>query len=248
MTWNIHAGIGADGRYDLTRILSIINRQAPDILALQEIDARGRTGAAQPFGLLRKALGSHAVEAPTITAEDGYYGHMLISRWPIHEAGLHDLCFPGREPRCAIVATILSPAGPLRVLSAHFGLRMRERRWQAARLGRLARDTPDPVLALGDFNEWAWRGAVHRAFARVFPSWTRHRTYPARLPLFALDRIYCRPREILGPSWTDPAARGASDHLPLIAEVELAPSASDRKCRVDAEALSARERLPQAGS
>ena len=223
MTWNIHAGIGADGRYDMARILAVIGRHAPDIVALQEIEARGRRGPAHPFGLLRQALGGHAVEAPTILAEDGYYGHMLISRWPIQETALHDLCVPGREPRRAIAAIVVSPAGPLRILCAHFGLRMWERQRQAARLAALAHEAPDPVLALGDFNEWTWRGAVDRALARVLPGRTRHRTFPAWRPLFALDRIYCRPREILGRNWTDPAARHASDHLPVVADIRLAP-------------------------
>ena len=234
MTWNIHAGIGPDGRHDLARVVSLIRRHAPDIVALQEIEARARTGAAQSFRLLREALGGHAIEAPTVAEEDGHYGHMLVSRWPIREAARHDLSFPGREPRRAIVATLLPPAGPLRVISAHFGLRMRERRRQAARLAALAGDGPSPALVLGDFNEWARWGAVYRAFARVLPARTRHRTFPAHLPLFALDRIYCRPGEILERSWTDRGATKASDHLPVVAEIRLPPGGLGRSRPVEA--------------
>jgi endonuclease/exonuclease/phosphatase family metal-dependent hydrolase len=225
MTWNIHAGIGPDGCYNLARILALIHRHTPDVVALQEVEARGRTGAAQPFRLLRDALGGHAVEAPTIVQEDGHYGHMLVSRWPIKEAMLHDLTFPGREPRSAIVATIHSPAGPLRVIATHFGLRLRERRRQAARPAALVGDGPSPVLVLGDFNEWARWGAVHRTFARLLPARTRQRTFPAQRPLLALDRIYCRPAEMLGRSWTDRAAGAASDHLPIVAEIRPASGA-----------------------
>ena len=57
LTWNIHAGIGADGCYNLDRILGLIDRHAPDVVALQEIEGRGRTEAARPFAILRTALG-----------------------------------------------------------------------------------------------------------------------------------------------------------------------------------------------
>jgi len=42
------------------------------------------------------------------------------------------------------------------------------------------------------------------------------------LPLLRLDRIYCRPRAALVASYVDRAARGISDHLPVIADLRLA--------------------------
>jgi endonuclease/exonuclease/phosphatase family metal-dependent hydrolase len=220
LTWNIHAGIGADGRYDLARIMRLVERHAPDVVALQEIEARGRRESAQPFAILKAELGGHAVEAPTIMGADGYYGHMLVSRWPIHDAALHDVSYWRREARCVISAMVAAPGGAFRVFSTHFGLRARERRWQAARLADRVAQIGGPVLAIGDFNEWSWRGAVDRALAPILPGRTRQRTYPARRPSFALDRIYCRPAAMLGTSWTDLASSEASDHLALIAEIE----------------------------
>jgi endonuclease/exonuclease/phosphatase family metal-dependent hydrolase len=221
LTWNIHAGIGADGRYDLDRTVGLIARQAPDVVALQEIEGRGRTEGGQPFAILKAAFGGHAAEARTIVGADGYYGHMLISRWPIRDAELHDISFSRREPRCAISAEVAAPAGVLRVFSTHFGLQFRERRWQSVRLANLVAQVEGPVLVAGDFNEWGWRGAVGRALSPILAGRTRLRTYPAWHPSFALDRIYCRPAAMLGKSWTDPACRKASDHLALIAEINL---------------------------
>jgi endonuclease/exonuclease/phosphatase family metal-dependent hydrolase len=37
LTWNIHSGIGPDGRYDLERVVRLVQRHEPDIVALQEI-------------------------------------------------------------------------------------------------------------------------------------------------------------------------------------------------------------------
>src|SRR3546814_3370963 len=112
LTWNLHAGIGPDGRFDLDRIVTLVRHHDPDIVALQEIDSRGR-GDDSPFDMLAAALGSHAAEARTITAPDGYYGHALISRWPLPDVAVHDLSVPPPEPRSAIEATVATPYGPL---------------------------------------------------------------------------------------------------------------------------------------
>jgi endonuclease/exonuclease/phosphatase family metal-dependent hydrolase len=222
LTWNIHAGIGPDRRCDLARIVALVNRHAPDIVALQEVDAR-RPWDGGPFTYLQRALGPHVVEARAIVAPDGDYGHMVISRWPMRDIALHDLSVSGREPRRAIEATVETEHGPLHLVSAHLGLSFAERREQARRLAALAGSAPDTTIMLGDFNDWVRGGAVTRALSALLPARTEHRTFPARLPVARLDRIYCRPAAALVRSWTDAQARCASDHLPVMAEIAIQP-------------------------
>jgi endonuclease/exonuclease/phosphatase family metal-dependent hydrolase len=221
LTWNIHKGIGADRRYDLGRIIDLARRHEPDIVALQEVDSRGRDPTNLPLAALKLALGSHAAEARTIVAEDGHYGHVLISRWPLAEIALHDVSIACREPRCAIEAVIQSPRGAFRVIATHLGLGMGERRRQIGKLVSLARaaDPAQGCVMLGDFNDW--HGEVRRALTHLMPAWSFLRTFPARRPLFKLDRIFCRPAGALTQCWTDPEARRASDHLPVIADLML---------------------------
>jgi endonuclease/exonuclease/phosphatase family metal-dependent hydrolase len=164
MTWNIHGGIGTDGICDMHRVLRLIRRQAPDILAVQEVDSRGRGAEHCGFTALRDHLPGHAM-AETIRARDGAYGHMLLSRWPIGHSALHDISHPGREPRMAIEALVNTPAGALRVVATHLGLGRPERHQQAARLAALVRRLEGPLVVLGDFNEWGWRGPVFQALA-----------------------------------------------------------------------------------
>jgi len=40
MTWNIHGAVGRNPRFDLERVVALVQRHRPDIVALQEIDSR----------------------------------------------------------------------------------------------------------------------------------------------------------------------------------------------------------------
>lgn len=227
MTWNIHSAIGPDGRYDLGRVIRRIQAHQPDLLALQEVESRGRGERPSPFEELRAFFEGHALAAETMTAHDGAYGHMLLSRWPMRRERLVDLSLTGREPRIAISALVDAPRGPLHVIAVHLGLKAWERREQAVRLADLIRDSREPVLVMGDLNDWAWRGPVWRRLAPLLPGRTAVRTFPARLPLLRLDRILCRPAAMLGRSWRDIRAATASDHLPVIAEIIQPPQAGE---------------------
>ncbi|MBU0726290.1 MAG: endonuclease/exonuclease/phosphatase family protein [Alphaproteobacteria bacterium] len=218
-TWNIHGAIGPDRRYDLERVIALVRLHKPDIIALQEVDSRGRNGNS-PFQRLVATLGTHSAEARTITAPDGEYGHMLISRWPMAQPILHDLSMDRREPRLAIETTIETPLGRLHTIAAHFGLGFSERRRQTSILNAIRCPSDAPLsMMLGDFNDWHWRGPVRRILAGSLPSHTGHMTFPAWAPLLKLDRIYCGGEAQVRRSWTDRGARRASDHLPVIADI-----------------------------
>ena len=85
-----------------------------------------------------------------------------------------------------------------------------------------------PVVVAGDFNDW--RHQAHAALKRdadlhevfVRANGQAARTFPARLPLLRLDRIYQRgfavrhARVLHGSPW-----KQLSDHAPLLTELEL---------------------------
>ncbi len=221
-TWNIRGGVGADGRFDLARVVRLLERAGPDIVALQEVDSRrGTEQHEHPFLLLRQALGEHSVEAKSIVSAHGEYGQILISRWPLSDIQIHDISVAGREPRRAIEAEVASPYGRLRMAAVHLGLAFRERRAQTRTLIDIAQRSPITTVMLGDFNDWIWRGSVQNAIHRALPGRTWHRTFPSWLPMIRLDRVYCRPRDALVASFTDREARALSDHLPVFADVRV---------------------------
>ena len=227
MTWNIHGGVGTDGRFDLGRIVETIERHRPDVVALQEVDSRWTIAPAQTaFAVLRAAVGEHGVEAKSIVTADGEYGQMVVSRWRFGASEIHDLTIAKREPRRAIEVEIAAPGGTFRLVAAHFGLSLRERRHQARRLVAIARTHPTTTVMLGDFNEWFWPASLRGALGRELPARTRYATFPSWYPLFRLDRIFCWPPQALRRSFVDHAARRASDHLPVIADIAPGMSAT----------------------
>ena len=222
MTWNIHGGIGPDRRFDLGRIVDTIAQHHPDVVALQEVDSR-RTVAAggSPFALLREAVGDHGIEAKSITTADGEYGQMVVSRWPFNSTRIHDITHAKREPRRAIEVEISAPGGTFRLVAAHFGLSLSERRRQARRLVAIARQHSMTTVMLGDFNEWFWPASLRGALGRELPARTRYATFPSWYPLLHLDRIFCWPPGAMRASFVDRGARRASDHLPVVADISL---------------------------
>ena len=219
MTWNVHGTFSLNPDFDLEGVCSIIEKWSPDVVALQEVDSRGRKD--DVFARLADAVGEHRVEARSIVAEDGHYGQVLLSRWPFAgEPEVIDVSYQEREPRRAISARILAPIGEVTVVATHLGLSIHERYAQAQALAKLVEEPRTVVV--GDFNDWFWVKSVRRVLAARCPVRTRFRTFPSRLPLMRLDRIYATAGATMVKAWTDREARTCSDHLPVLADIGFA--------------------------
>jgi endonuclease/exonuclease/phosphatase family metal-dependent hydrolase len=231
-TWNIHSGIGADGRHDPQRIRETIRRFGASFTALQEVD--GRVNGYDGFRDLSPSGAAGIACARTIRTGAGDYGHMLLSEWPLLRQEIYDLSVAGRESRSLIDAVADTGTGLVRVLSTHLGLSPAERRHQVARLLGLVHGESMPVVLLGDFNEPISLGPASRPLKAVFQRAGSWRTFPSRRPVFALDRIWCSHDLIVERSWVVRKARLASDHLPLLADLRLAaPGAAGKTAQTD---------------
>jgi endonuclease/exonuclease/phosphatase family metal-dependent hydrolase len=220
LTWNVHGCVGRDGVCDLDRVARVLDAAKPDVSALQEIDNRTTNVARDPFSYFGTLFGWTTVAARTLTAQDGHYGHIVLSRWPIESLGELDLSVRWGEPRKAIVGAIASPAGRIVVVAAHLGLLPFERRRQFARLKeRIAAIDERPLVVLGDFNDFPGRGLAERSLCPPLTPTPELATYPSRLPLLPLDHIwFSDPLELTSIATLNDARR-ASDHLPLLASL-----------------------------
>jgi endonuclease/exonuclease/phosphatase family metal-dependent hydrolase len=219
-TYNTHGGIGIDRRFDPQRIADVIEELKADVIALQELEFHAH---ANMLDILSERTGLHAIAQRTFARDDGAFGNGLLSRLPILTSTTIDLSVPGREPRGAIDATIDCNGMPLRIVVTHLGLRKAERAEQARRLvAALATDPRATVLA-GDINEWLMPRRALSALHAHFGESPACATFPSAAPLIALDRIWTSPAALLRRVRVHRSrlAQRASDHLPLIAELEL---------------------------
>lgn len=220
-SWNIHDARGSDGRRDLSRISAVIAQLDVPVLALQEIRCGADGGDAARLAA-RHGYACHAIA--TFRSDEAEHGNALLTTLPVERVRTHDLSVPQREPRVAIEADVLWHGLRVRFVATHLGLRAGERRQQVRSL--LAGVRPEGAFAtvlLGDINEWWLWGRPLRWLHRRFGHTPSVRTYPARMPLLALDRVWAHPQEVLATVTAVHVAgtRQASDHLPVVAALRL---------------------------
>lgn len=230
-SWNVHKCVGADGRFDPHRTAHVVAELRADLVALQEVDRRfgRRTGL-----LARDVLEETGLELlPVSPLHDGHGWHgnaILLRRGAARVLDIRRLDLPGAEPRGALVVDLAPKGGGrLRVVAAHLGLLRRSRRQQVeALVDAIGEGPPAPTLLMGDFNEWRAPVTARcslRGLRPIFGEAPRFPdSFPARLPVLALDRILGAPHGLVGPvtAHHSPLARVASDHLPLAATLRLA--------------------------
>jgi len=236
LTWNIHKGVGGvDRRYRLDRTAALIRHHAPDIVLLQEV-AEGWPQARFGHQLdeLKEQLGyAHVAFGDEHRYVRGGYGNAILSRFPLHDAHRIDLTIGRRKRRGALqVRAILRDGGHQRSLvlhNLHLGLAGSERALQLARFLEYEAERPlhsdTPSIIGGDFNDlWGTLGKRFLEPAGYRRAVATANTFPAALPLRPLDGLFFRGRAELkhGHVGRGELARAASDHLPLIADFDIA--------------------------
>lgn len=165
VSWNIQAGLGVDGRVDLTRIGRTIRALADaDVICLQEVECSGSgttgedaAGARQDqFEMLRAlfpgyagVIGASVERAENMRAQRYRFGNMVLSRLPILSVFRHLLPQPAtpgvrQMPRQATEVTVRAAGGPLRVITTHLEYHSPvHRRAQVERLRELHTETAE---------------------------------------------------------------------------------------------------------
>ncbi|HZU27844.1 MAG TPA: endonuclease/exonuclease/phosphatase family protein [Bryobacteraceae bacterium] len=216
-TYNTHKSRGMDWRVRPERIVQVLREVDADIVALQEVIAdqlpwlAEHAGMAHVFGAADHIRGNE-------------YGNLLLSRFPVLGSENYDVSVERREPRRCLRVDVQPPGGPLlHIFAVHLGTSWFERRRQALRLTEILEKTElaGCRVLLGDFNEWT-RGLSTRMLSERLSA-NHSRTYPGMIPFLHLDHIYHDPELRLTAlrRHRTRASLLASDHLPLVADLEV---------------------------
>jgi len=237
MTYNAHSCVGTDGELSHARIAEVIAVHDPDIVAIQELDlARMRSGRLDQAAVIAEQLRMRFHFHPALRVKEEMYGDAILSKFPLklrHAGELPTvkarLAF---EPRGALWVTAQCGEHEVQVINTHLGLSGHERATQMkALLGDEWLGNPqcrERVIFCGDLNTPPW-SAVYRQCAALLRDAARHgisrlrRTFPSRFPFLRLDYLFVsadiRVLDVNVPR--TPLTRLASDHLPVIADLEL---------------------------
>jgi len=212
-SYNVHGCVGTDGRKDAARIAEVIRELDCDTVGLQEVDYR--------LDYIAGRVGMHCIPGITLVRHDGPFGNALLTTRKILDVRQLALGYGRREPRSALDVDLDVCGQKLRVIVTHLGLFAAERRWQVRKLLEMVRDTQERLVVLGDINEWFPFSRPVRWFNRLLGHSVVERSFPSRWPLFALDRVWVRPRPALLAlkAHRSALAAAASDHLPVKAIV-----------------------------
>ena len=222
-SYNIHKGVGADGRRDPDRIVEVIEELEADVIALQEVDERfGNRRAVLDRDALAQA-GYQVASKPTKPASMGWHGNALLVRKGLEIVDIDAHHLPQVEPRGAIRATLRAGRKEICVTGMHLDPTGLLRKRQFAHVCNASRAPGLPAVMLGDCNEWIRPIGGERGLAAHWEMVEPGRSFPARRPLLALDRMMHTPHwQLEGAEvHATPLARQASDHLPIKAALAL---------------------------
>lgn len=239
VSYNIRHGEGLDGRLDFQRLSDLLEKQHPDIVAVQEVDSctarcQGRYGLGEMAG----NMGYFATFGPAITFDGGKYGVGLLSRQ--RPLSVRQIPLPGREEtRTLLIAEFADYV----FASTHLSLEEVDRLESAVRIAEVAAGYDKPFLIAGDWNDLPsspFMQTMSREFQIV--SNMKGMTYPADKPEECLDyiAIFRTPRHRNVPTRVSDRSYSAyinepavvrrcgvlnepvaSDHRPVFAEISL---------------------------
>ena len=241
-TWNIHKGFSAfNDRVIVRQLRERLRALDADIVFLQEVQGE-HTRHAERHGdwpseaqheFLAEEVWAHTSYGRNVIYDAGHHGNAILSRYPIVHEHNQDVTHLRFEKRGLLHCAIKVPRlrVPVHCVCVHLSLFAGSRQRQADALAERIDDVvPEgsPLVIAGDFNDWGNQAGprlaqtlhLHEAHTVL------HRrpafSFPARLPLLPLDRVYVRGFDVAdsvvhrGSAW----AR-LSDHAPLSAELIL---------------------------
>jgi endonuclease/exonuclease/phosphatase family metal-dependent hydrolase len=227
MSFNIHGGRARDGLRDITRIVQLLDEMDIDIAVFQEVETRvSRGGCNEDINTLSGSNRPHHVIAPSIIHHDGWYGNLIVSKYPVLRGLVHNLETTAQyEPRNAVDALIETPLGKIRVIGTHLSLSIFERRSEARNLIRLMdaveEKEKNPILLMGDLNEWQMPSRLLKFLDSHLTPIACRASFPSWLPFLKLDRVWYHGNSLHVSAKTLSTKRVSklSDHLPVMIEI-----------------------------
>jgi len=232
MTYNIHHANppSENGKIDMAAIARVINQEKPDLVALQEVDIHTeRSGKKLDQAReLARLTGLKSFFMKALDYQGGEYGIAVLSKLPILDSAGYllprDPALGGEDRAVASITVQLPGNKKIIFASTHLDLEEGNRLSQAKALIGHFEKSGLPMVLGGDFN--ALKGSpVIDLFDRHFTRTCRDDcapTIPVTNPNRTIDFIMFKPTSRFKVLNTRVIVEQyASDHLPVVAEMEI---------------------------
>jgi endonuclease/exonuclease/phosphatase family metal-dependent hydrolase len=235
ITFNIHHGANGAEQLDLERIAGVIEDSGADVAALQEVDRHWseRSALADQTALLSQRLGMQGVFAANLDLDPPaagqprrQYGTAILSRYPIRWWRNTLLPRPEGGEQRGLLETVIKVRGVrVRVADTHLQHNSAvERAAQTQRIAELLAPAREPVVLAGDLNAVPDAAELAPLRGMFADAWTRAGegpgfTIPVEAPDRRIDYVLMSPD--VGARSAAVIATDASDHLPVVADLEI---------------------------
>ncbi|SFC68179.1 Metal-dependent hydrolase, endonuclease/exonuclease/phosphatase family [Parapedobacter composti] len=236
MTYNIHHANppSRPGEIDVEAIAAVINRENPDIVALQEVDVRTRRSgpSLDQARTLATRTGMQVFFSKSIDYQGGEYGNAILSKLPIVQRIRHELpSAPGASVEgrsLALIAVGTDDGGFVYIGSTHLDVSDTEtRNMQVDKLREVNQHLSAPFVIGGDFNAQIGSETINRFVAgemfRTACLGSCPNTIPATSPNRAIDFIFLNQEAssvFTVLSYATVNETYASDHRPVVTELK----------------------------
>ncbi|MDE5745921.1 MAG: endonuclease/exonuclease/phosphatase family protein, partial [Paramuribaculum sp.] len=149
MSYNVHNGVGLDGKRDHKRLAEVIKARKPDFVGIQEVDScTNRSNHAYVLGDIAEAAGLKPTYVPAIKYDGGLYGIGILSK--DMPDSVSRIALPGREEQRALVVTYFHD---IIIANSHFSLTP-EDALESVIIVKTILDNANnrPVIFMGDLN------------------------------------------------------------------------------------------------
>lgn len=241
LTLNLHKGFSAlNLKYVLPEVRDALRIENPDLVFLQEvlgeehedIPSVVHNGIGSQYEYLADSIWNDFAYARNAVYSRGHHGNAILSRFPIKQFQQVNITTYPLEQRGFLHAQIQGPdLTPVHCICVHLGLFNQHRKEQFKVIvdhTELHIPAGAPLIVAGDMNDWSHSAkeylavplGLRESFSDIHGKLAL--TFPARLPLLRLDRIYSRQFQtrsasvLSGKPWSS-----LSDHLPLVANLEF---------------------------
>lgn len=230
MTYNIHVGVGMDKKLDLERVADVIENEHPDLVGLQEVD-RGvkRTELRDEILELAKLTGMDFAFAHNLDYQGGQYGVAILSRLPIKRIDHRKYENLREAERRGMIRVEVELAGrTINFVTTHLDYQFDDGRlFETEQMLKFLAGIKGPLIVVGDFNDAPSGNAYKLMLGRFDDAWAggankdEGLSYPADKPVKRIDYVFTRRADRLKAKKAWLVNTLASDHLPVVADIEL---------------------------